>query len=229
MLEIHLPDSHFPFQMKGYLEIIKAIKKEFNPDKWIHTGDLTDEHALSKYPKSTRSKGAVEELIDSRKIIQKMSKIVPELIITVGNHDRRIISLAESVGINQIYMKELSTILQLPEGWTIVQNHISQGIMNVHGDELKSFKPDKYIQKYQRSVIVGHFHKGGGIYYYYHPVTNKMLFVMNASCMIDREAWVFNYDKDGEQTNGFSIVENGTPHWFPLRVKKSGIWDGKLT
>jgi predicted phosphodiesterase len=223
---LHIPDTHFPFQHKDYLKFLQFVYKDWGCDTVIHAGDIIDSHSHSRWPKSTKAKGAEDELNLVKKEIQKLAKIFPKMVITIGNHDGRVYSLARSVGIDSSYIKSLSEILELPEGWKFVPKYIKDNILFIHGTGSGRMATEKMVLTFGMNVCHGHLHSSAGISYI--MCGDRQLFGMNSGSLIDSDTYAFEYGKDSayKSIQGVGIIIDGQPYYERMMLNKNGRWRG---
>ena len=82
-----IADTHIPFEDPNYLDFCKQTFKEWKCKKFIHIGDVVDNHALSYHETNPDGLGAGNEAGQARKKLKKWAKAFPKLDICIGNHD----------------------------------------------------------------------------------------------------------------------------------------------
>lgn len=202
-------DPHIPFNHPNYLQFCIDTFKKFNVGPIVCSGDLVDNHALSRFQSEPCAKGAYDELNMSIDEVAKYVKAFPDVKLCLGNHDAIPARQAASVGIGQRYLKSFSEVLKLPETWEVSDEVIINNVLYKHGENClgKDGALNAAIQE-RMSVVIGHSHSFGGCKY----SANKRdtIFGLNVGCGIDVDAYAFVYGKHAKfrPTLGCGIVFN---------------------
>ena len=99
-------DVHEPVCRPGYLNFCKKIHKKYNCNQVVFMGDVVDWHAISFHVHHPECPGPPDEYRMAYKGIQKWRKVFPKAKVCIGNHDERIIRLAESVDIPAKFLRD---------------------------------------------------------------------------------------------------------------------------
>jgi predicted phosphodiesterase/predicted transcriptional regulator len=91
---LYLADLHIPFTM--YKEVMNAVKKHSDADIVVINGDLLDLFAVSKFAKD-KEVALRRELEEGRELLEFLSKRFKDVIITEGNHERRLKSYIRNI------------------------------------------------------------------------------------------------------------------------------------
>ena len=214
-------DVHIPYQHPQFFDFIRKVIKTLGPfDRVICLGDLCDQYYFSKFAKHPDAEGSQMELKMARKEIKKLAKIIPELDYMVGNHESRIFKRAAEIGISNSLLKSISEIYEFPEGWRTIKPIVQKDLMIVHGDEVAvsgTDIPKQFNRVLQKNVIHGHFHAEAGVRYFNN--NDKTNFVLSLGCLVDRNAFAFDYgNKYGSRLGviGCGILCDGAPHYVTM-------------
>ena len=84
-------DTHCPAVHPGYLAFVRDIRDRYRCNAAIHIGDLADFAAISRHEKLPEQSSALDEYNSAKTDIRRWYKTFPELVITEGNHDLRVV------------------------------------------------------------------------------------------------------------------------------------------
>lgn len=213
-------DAHFPYVNQKHLNrIYKEIEKH-KPAVVVQIGDLYDQYCFSRYSKSADFTTPEEELGAGRKGAEEMwakiRKLVPKakLINLKGNHDLRISKrISEKLpeletllapGLSDLYRFKGVLTVRDERTETIIDN-----VMFIHGHLSKL---GDHAKKNLMSVVCGHSHVGGSVFFNHR---NGTLFELNVGYIADKESLPLQY---GQQK-----MKNWTAG-FGLLTKVNGIW-----
>jgi predicted phosphodiesterase len=226
-----ISDLQVPFAHPDALAFCKAVAKKEKPDMVVQMGDLIDIHSTSDYDPNPDGMSPGDELEKTREELKKWSKAFPKLTVLLGNHDVRYHKAAFKARIPRDVLKSFSDILQTPKTWQYVEEIVIDDVLYIHGDQSTGVSPNSSIEMAKNamhSVCHGHYHIGAGIQYW----ANKkhLLFAFNTGCLIDLDAYAFNYSRKlmKKPVLGIGIVENGIPKFIPMPLNSRGRWTGKV-
>jgi hypothetical protein len=123
----------------------------------------------------------------------------------------------------------MQEIMQAPETWDFKWYHEIDGVRYVHGDGFGGTHAAREAAIINRqSTVIGHHHSNGAIYYVAN--SKEMIFGMNVGCLIDINAYAFNYARKNKfkPTLGCGVVLEGIPSFIPMLLDKKGRWIGEL-
>ncbi len=184
-------DTHAPAMHRNYLPFLKTIAKKWKTDKVVHIGDVIDHHCISFHDKHPDNPGATEEYGLARKQIRRLYEEFPQLSITIGNHDMRVMRLNAKIGIPKMYLKEFNSLYGT-DTWKWVDNVEHDGVYYYHGEGAGGQHPAFNAAKMRmQSTVVGHFHSACGVWYQAGPTTK--VWGMNVGCGVDRNHWSMQY------------------------------------
>ena len=133
-------DVHEPVSREGYLDFCLDTYYAWDCDSVVFLGDLVDWHGISFHTKHPEAPGIVEEYELALKGVQKWYEAFPEAIVCRGNHDERIIRLAESVDIPEEFLKDHATIWETPN-WEWVFDTVIDDVYYFHGTGCAGLHP----------------------------------------------------------------------------------------
>lgn len=227
-----IPDIQVPFEHKDTIRFLKAVEEEYVPSRVVQIGDLIDSHALGAYDSDPDGYSAGREFKKARCHLEKFYEAFPKVDVVLGNHDDRLYRAAFSAGIPRGCVKELPEILGFPEGWTLQEDLVIDGVVYEHGDKFgngtgnNAFK--KAIDANMASTVYGHFHASAGVRWF----ANKrfLLFGFNVGCLMDTHSYAAAYGKKFPQKPilGCGFVEYGIPQFIPMMLTPKGRWNGEL-
>lgn len=222
-----ISDLQAPFQHVDTLPFLAHIKKTYGPfDDVVNIGDEADMHALSDYTNNPDGYSAGHELKEALKFLHRLYKLFPEVKVVTSNHTVRPLKRAFKAGIPRAFLKDYHEFLEAPPGWQWSDSWIIDNILYEHGEGIPggTTGAKRCIERNGRSTVHGHLHAGAGINYF--ATKEQLHFVMNVGCLIDRNAYAFEYGKHSinKPIVGTGIVVNGLPQFIPMLLNKRGRW-----
>ena len=210
-------DIHEPVCRKGYLEFCQDIYEQWDCNKVVFIGDVVDWHAISfhaQHPEAPSSGNEYQLALDG---VQKWRKAFPVADVCIGNHDERVIRLAETVNIPARFIRNYSDIWETPN-WNWTFDTIIDGVYYFHGVGYGGLHPAfNAARQMSMSVVMGHIHSTAGVKYLANP--NKLWFGMDTGCGIDDKQFAFAYGKHTKKRSilGCGVVLEGTyAIWEPM-------------
>ena len=217
-------DTHEPFTHPRYLEFLQDVYKQYKCKEVICTGDLVDNHAISRHQTEPDAIGALDEYNQVVEGLKKYVEAFPKLKMCIGNHDNIGARQLATIGMPSIYLKNMHELWGLPETWEIKNAFVIDKVLYKHGINCsgKDGALNTAIQE-RMSTCIGHMHSFGGCKY----IANHrdIIFGMNVGCGIDIEAYAFAYGRDAKYrpTLGCGIVYNNQYAVFvPMPMDKYG-------
>lgn len=217
---LFISDLQIPFEAEGALAFCKAVAKDFgvDPDNIYCVGDEVDQYFGSLYKKDIDgSHTANQEIAETKTRLRGWFRAFPDLKIATSNHGQRWARKAFEAEIPAQMMKSYQEVLGAPEGWRWRDfwdiKADKREIRMIHGVGYGGMYAFRHAALDQgKCVVFGHLHANAGIS---HIVTSSQkIYGMNTGCLIDVQAYAFNYGKD-----------NRFKPWLGLGV----IVDGGLT
>lgn len=201
-----ISDLHIPYENNKALEFCKYLQNKYSTTRTIFVGDILDNHAISSYTTSTKSKGSIKELDDSIEILQNWYKEFPEAFVCLGNHDTRVISKSDEIKLPVKWLKDYADVLQVPN-WKFKDSWTFDDFTIIHGNDGKNIQAKLFKYK-NKSIIQGHWHTESNISYY-----NEGLWSMQLGCLVDIDSYAFNYAKSNARQFILSagVIYNGIP------------------
>jgi predicted phosphodiesterase len=204
-------DTHFPAVLDGYLQFVKDIKAEYKCDTIVHIGDIVDHHCISFHAKHPDHPGAVSEYRNAMEQIKEWKATFKNMVVTIGNHDERVLRLAGDAGIPDFYLKTYNEVYNTK--WSWVKNHTVDRVFYHHGTGGSSMYPSFNTAKaLGMSVVAGHHHSCAGINWQVSPL--NAIFGMNVGCGVDRKHIGMKYGENNIKKPVIScgVVINGAPY-----------------
>lgn len=216
-----ISDLHEPSSRKGALHFCKDTADKYDVDKIIFIGDVTDWHSISFHAHHPEMPGPKDEFDLAFVCIKKWKKAFPKATVILGNHDRRVIRLAESVNIPAKFIRDYKDIWETPK-WNWVDDLICDDVYYVHGDGPAGSLYPAYnlVRKFGMSCVLGHFHSAGGIKWLVNPL--RRMFGMDVGSLIDDKQMTFAYNIRVPLRSVLSVgvVIDGTPYHVVMPVGK---------
>lgn len=222
-----IPDMHHPFAHPDSLEFLKVVRDKFHPTTIVCLGDEIDAHAFSRFPKDPDGHSPGHELKKAIEALIPFYVTFPDVLVCVSNHTIRPKKMMKEMGIPARLWPSFSTMLDAPDGWQWKDHHIIDGVRYMHGDLARGGKNGwtSNSEVFHQSCVVGHWHSRAGVVY------DSKMFNLNAGCLIDDTAYVFEYAKGAEKRPnlGCGLVINGEiAHFIPMRLDEDNRWIGRL-
>lgn len=222
-----IPDLHEPCSRKGALDFCRDLRRKYKTTHTIFIGDVTDWHSISFHAKHPEMPGSKDEYELAYKCIQKWVKAFPKADVVLGNHDRRVIRLAESVNIPAKFLRDYKDIWNTPD-WTWADDFIYDEVYYTHGDGVGSglYPAFNLVRKMGLSCVLGHHHSAGGVKWLVNPL--RRMFGLDTGSLIDDKAMAFAYGFRQKLRSVLSaaVVIDGTPHHIILPCgKNEKYWD----
>jgi hypothetical protein len=207
-------DVHEPVAHPGYKAFCADLFNRFKCDKIVCIGDLTDMQAISFHANNPQCPGALDEFHLAKKAIQKWYRTFPEMTVALGNHDLRVIRLAESVNIPPQYLRNFREVWKTP-GWRYLNDFVIDNVYYWHGTGRSGINPAFNVMKDMlMSAVIGHCHSAAGIKWLANPL--RRTFGLDAGCGIDVDAYNFAYGQNQKKRPILSaaVVIDGVPEHF---------------
>ena len=164
-------DTHCPAMLDEYPDFLSEMYETWNCDRVVHIGDLADFHAISFHQKQFGLESIERELDEARAQVERLTSLFPDVDYLTGNHTALPARQAAEVGLPPSLMLSLSSILDLPKGWTVHPRHYDlniEGVIYRHGDKGRSNQINAAFLNAQNeftSLVQGHFHAQAGAVY----------------------------------------------------------------
>ncbi len=225
-----IPDMHCPFHHPDTLEFLMAAKGKFSPDRVICLGDETDQHVLGRWEPDPSGFSAMHEHLKALDALKPIYELFPVVGVCDSNHGERIFKRAYRAGIPQEFIKDYREFMDSPAGWSWAHKFEIDDVIYEHGEgvsgQLGAMK--RAMSNGYRSTVIGHLHADAGILW--QSSGDKIIFAMNAGCLIDVTAYAFAYGKHSARKPmiGVGIVDKGIPSFVPMQVDVKNRWTGNI-
>jgi predicted phosphodiesterase len=211
-------DTHLPAVHPGYLSFCRDLRDKCRCDLAVHIGDVCDFHAISFHASHPEAPGPKAEYDLAFASLRPWVKAFPTMRVCIGNHDARVIRLAESVKIPAKFLRDYSDVWDTPR-WVWADEHTVDDVFYMHGIETSGLHPAfNSMLKMLMSVCQGHVHSAGGIKWRANP--KRRIFGMDVGCGVDDRAIAMAYGKHQKVRSILSagVVIDGVPqhHVMPM-------------
>ncbi len=200
---------HEPVSRPHAIEFCQDLKAAWKCNRVVIAGDLWDSSAISFHANHPDCPGPKDEFDLAYSAIQKWYKAFPHANVLIGNHDARVLRLAESVNIPSKFIRDFSDIFDTPK-WTWSYELIIDKVYYFHGTGNGGMHPAYNVaKKMLMSAVMAHIHTAAGVKWTASPL--KRVFGMDLGCLIDDKAMQFAYGKHMKQRSilGAGIILNG--------------------
>ncbi len=216
-------DLHEPVSHPAYLRFCQDIYEQWDCDTVVFIGDVVDFHAISFHTAHPECHGPADEYKLASEKVEKWNNVFPVAYVCIGNHDERVIRLAQSVNIPSKFLRNYQEAWKTP-AWNWDYEFQVDDVCYYHGTGTGGIHP-AYNAMRQRlmSVCIGHCHSSAGIKFLVNP--HKRIFGMDVGTGIDVRAFQFAYGRHMVKKPVLScgVVLDGIPY---LEVMPAG--DGEL-
>lgn len=211
-----ISDLHIPYSVKGYLDFLKKLKREFKPHIIINIGDELDYHGQSMHDHDPDLDSAGKELDRSIQELQDgIHKLFPKMFLLESNHGSMTGRRAKKNGIPVRTLRSLPDLYETPK-WSWHAEIILQTrrgpVYLCHG---KSGVYGKMVKESGASCIQGHFH--GKFEITYHGSILDTRFNMFVGCLVDIDSLAMAYGRNFTVKpilGSGGITEEGEPRLF---------------
>jgi len=216
-----ISDLHEPSSRRGALDFCRDLRRRYKTDHTVFIGDVTDWHSISFHAHHPEMPGPKDEYELAYKAIQKWRKAFPKADVVLGNHDRRVIRLAESVKIPAKFLRNYRDIWNTPN-WNWVDDIIYDDVYFSHGDGVGSglYPAFNLVRKMGLSCTIGHHHAAGGTKWLVNPL--RRMFGLDVGSLIDDKAMAFAYGSRIVLRSVLSaaVIIDGVPNHIVMPVGK---------
>ncbi len=207
-------DLHNPVSHPGYLTFCQDLYYEWNCDTVVFIGDVADFQAISFHAANPMCPGPDDEFLLTKQEIQKWYKVFSNknTKVCIGNHDERVIRLAESVNIPSKFLRDYKEIWKTPN-WEWEHEHIIDDVYYFHGTAMGGVHPAwNAAAKMLMPVVMGHLHSRAGVKWRANPL--RRIFSVDVGCGIDVDAYQFAYGRHIKERPILSaaVILDGIPY-----------------
>ena len=209
-----IPDLHNPATHPGALAFCEDLYEKYDCNRVVFIGDIVDHQAISFHANNPECPGPKDEYKLTLACLRPWLKAFPKAAVTYGNHDSRVLRLAESVNIPAVYIRDFADVWKTP-GWKWVEDTIIDGVYYFHGEGCSGEHPAWNVMRhYLMPIVMGHCHAASGIKWSANP--DKRTFGLDTGCLIDIDAFQFAYGKHARSRPMLSaaVVIDGVPEHF---------------
>ena len=197
-------DTHCPFDLDGYVDFLKQIKKKYKCDTIVHIGDEIDNNFSSYHETDPDGMGGGDELDHAIKRLGRYYKAFPQATVVCGNHTRLIRRKAFSGGIPKKWLKDYADVLEVPN-WKFVDRVVIDNVQYIHGEAGTARRKAKDDMM---STVQGHLHTQ--CYIEWMVGANFKIFGVQVGTGIDFSSYSFAYAKRGRKPAvSCAVVING--------------------
>ena len=193
-------DTHHPFCLDGYLEFCYKTYLEYNCNRVVHIGDVSDNHYSSYHETDADGFGGGEELDRTIQNLKPWYQAFPYVDVLTGNHDILIARKAQTGDIPKRWIKSYQEVLEVPN-WTFQEELVIDDVMYIHG---MGSKAHIKAVKNMMSTVQGHHHTE--CYTHWYVGKKQRVFGMQVGCGINQKAYAMAYGK-----------------WFPKSAISCGV------
>lgn len=169
------------------------VYEQYDCDTVVFIGDVVDWTSVSFHAKHPAAPGPEDEYSLALECIGRWKRMFPHAFVTIGNHDDRLIRLAQSVGIPGSMLRSYADVWDTP-GWAWLHDMMLENVYYFHGIGRSGINPAYNTAKQMGcSVVQGHVHTAGGIKWIVSP--NDRRFGLDTGCGIDDRLYAFAYGK----------------------------------
>ena len=222
-----IPDIQEPFSHDRALDFCRYLKRHFNvPDENVlNVGDETDAYWGGSWPKSPDVDHTPRgEIRAARERIRQWADVFPKMDVAISNHGLRWMKKASGAEIPSEVIRSYQEIFAIPAGWRYKEEWRYESLKHpfrmIHGMGYSGMNGHINAAKDSGiSTVIGHLHSFGGVNRI-HTMGGKEIWAMNAGCLIDVDAYAFEYGKysRAKPTLGAGVIfsQGSTPIWYPL-------------
>lgn len=205
-----ISDLQIPFEAQNALKFCLAVAKEYRikPENVYCVGDEVDQYFGSAFKRDPDGwHTANSELSATRDKLRKWYRTFPQMKLAISNHGLRWAKKAWEAEIPSQMLIPYQKLIEAPKTWVWKEQWI-----------IKAEKPFRMIHGMGYSGMAGHINAAidGGIntaigHIHSFPGVNHIqrsglnLWAMNAGCLIDVDAYAFNYGKYNRNKPGLSV------------------------
>ena len=220
-----IPDLQCPFEHPDALAFACWARDKYNPTIIVNIGDEIDMHALSDYDHDPDGLSAGDELKKAIKHLSGWYREFPVTNVCTSNHTARIFRRAFKYGIPRAYLRDYADFMKAPEGWQWEDSFEIDGVLYIHGEGFSGATgATKAAHAFMQPTVIGHLHSHAGIQYYANK--KELIYGFNTGCLIDVNAYAFNYGKlyPIKPVLGIGLVVKGVPQFIPMLLDEKGMW-----
>lgn len=196
MRVLAIGDLHLPVVHPAYMQFCLDLYDQWQCDQVVFIGDIADLGAVSFHAANPNCPGPADEFELTYAAIQEWYKAFKEkgTKVCIGNHDARILRLAESVNMPAKYIRDFKEVWNTPN-WEWDYEHVIDDVLYFHGTGVSGVHPSwSSISKKMQSTVMGHCHSRAGVKFLCNG--SERFFGLDCGCGIDVKAHQFAYGKN---------------------------------
>jgi hypothetical protein len=222
---LFVSDLQLPFTADKALEFCVAVQKEFKipSENCYCVGDEVDQYFGSQFKKDPdAAHTAMGEIKATKDELKRWYKAFPLMKVAISNHGLRWAKKAFEAEIPSQMLRPYQDLIEAPDGWKWKERWMIKGakapILMIHGmgyggqSGARNAAIDSGV-----NTVIGHLHSHAGVSYI--NTAGRKIWGLNTGCLIDVEAYAFNYGKDmrHKPVLGCGVVLDGglTPIFVP--------------
>jgi len=198
-----ISDTQIPFENPRALDFCKYLRTHFKiPDENIlNVGDETDCYHGGQWPKNPDGTlSAMGELAIAREKIKEWAAAFPHMKLAVSNHGLRWLKKAAAAEIPSQLMLAYEKVFEFPSTWKWKQEwrfmELKHPFRMIHGMGYSGVMGHRNAaMDAKMSTVIGHLHSHAGINFIQNNGMADRIWGMNVGCLIDTDAYAFEYDK----------------------------------
>jgi hypothetical protein len=205
-------DVHEYCSHAGYLSFCRDLYERHQCNGVVFLGDLVDWHSVSFHERHPEAPGPKDEFERTKERVAAWVEAFPRARVCIGNHDERLIRLAETVNIPAQFLKSFKDTWGTGR-WDWGYNHVVDDVYYFHGTGCSGIHPAyNAMQKMLMSVVMGHCHAAAGIKWRANP--SRRIFGMDVGCGIDDKQIAFAYGRHHQIRSmlGAGVILDGVPY-----------------
>lgn len=207
-------DIHEPCSHPAYLGFCRDLRDRHHCDQVMLIGDVVDWQAISFHVHHPEAPGPKDEYELASVGVDRWKKVFPKAKVCIGNHDERVIRVAEAAGIPSRFIRDYADTWHTP-GWSWDVEHTVDDVYYFHGTGCGGLHPSfNVMNKMLMSVVMGHIHSAAGLKWRANP--NRRIFGLDTGCGIDDKAIAFAYGRHQKIRSILSaaVIDDGVPQHF---------------
>lgn len=220
-----IPDLQIPFEAPKALEFCYYLKRHFDipDDNVLNVGDEVDQYFGSLYKKDPDAAHTpTSEIKATKDTLKRWASHFPHMKICESNHGMRWARRAAEAEIPSQMLRRYQEVLETPDTWRWQRvwhiNASRKPFLMKHGIEYSGVSAYRNAAIAEgKSVVFGHLHSSAGVAYV--KTDGLDVWGMNAGCLIDADAYAFQYGKYNKfkPNLGAAVILDGgmTPIWLP--------------
>lgn len=215
---LYVGDVHEPVAHPGYIHFCRDLYEKWKCDKVVFIGDIIDWHAISFHSQHPDAPGPKDEYNLALERIAEWYKVFPVAKVCIGNHDERVVRVAEEAGIPSFLIRQYAEVWNTPK-WEWGTEFATDDVYAFHGTGTGGIHPAyNSMKKMLMSVVQGHIHSAAGIKWCANPY--RRIFGMDTGCGIDDKAIAFAYGRHQKVRSvlGAGVVIDGVPYHEIMQI-----------